>query len=67
MRDGKMLPVFMACEFNYIRVECCEASKTYIKSVDLTKKGRADPIVDELSSAPLDLWAREQGLHQAAK
>jgi hypothetical protein len=29
MRDGKMLPVLMACEFDYIRVECCEASKTY--------------------------------------
>jgi len=67
MRDGKMLPALTASEFDYFRVECCEASKTYIKSVDLTKKGRADPIVDELSSAPLDLWAREQGLHQAAK
>jgi formate dehydrogenase accessory protein FdhE len=59
--NDKMLPVFTASEFDYIRVECCEASKTYIKSVDLTKNGRADPMVDELSSAPLDLWAREHG------
>ena len=35
--------------------------KTYIKSIDLTKNGRAEPLVDELASAPLDLWAREHG------
>jgi formate dehydrogenase maturation protein FdhE len=29
--------------------------------VDLTKNGRAEPLVDELASAPLDLWAREHG------
>ena len=34
---------------------------TYIKSIDLTKNGRAEPLVDELASAPLDLWAREHG------
>lgn len=54
-----MLPVLTASEFDSIRVECCEASKTYIKRVELTKNGRADPMVDELSSAPFDLWARE--------
>jgi formate dehydrogenase maturation protein FdhE len=42
-------------------VECCDACKTYIKSVDLTKNGHAEPLVDELASAPLDLWAREHG------
>lgn len=59
--NDKMLPVFTASEFDSIRVKCCEASKTYIKSVDLAKNGRADPMVDELSSAPLDLWVREHG------
>ena len=57
--NDKMLPVLTASEFDSIRVECCEASKTYIKRVELTKNGRADPMVDELSSAPFDLWARE--------
>ena len=59
--DNKNLPVFTASEFDYIRVECCDACKTYIKSIDLTKNGRAEPLVDELASAPLDLWAREHG------
>ncbi len=59
--NDKALPVYAANEFDFIRVECCDACKTYIKSVDLTKNGRAEPLVDELASAPLDLWAREHG------
>ena len=59
--NNKNLPVFTASEFDYIRVECCDACKTYIKSMDLTKNGHAEPLVDELASAPLDLWAREHG------
>lgn len=58
--DEKKLPVFTASEFDYIRVECCDSCKTYIKTIDLTKNGRAEPVVDELASAPLDLWARER-------
>jgi len=59
--NDKQLPVFTAIDFDYIRVECCETCKTYIKTIDLTKNGRAEPVVDELASAPLDLWAREHG------
>jgi formate dehydrogenase accessory protein FdhE len=59
--DDKKLAVFMATDFDYIRVECCDSCKTYIKTIDLTKNGRAEPLVDELASAPLDLWAREHG------
>jgi formate dehydrogenase accessory protein FdhE len=59
--NDKKLPVFTATDFDYIRVECCETCKTYIKSVNLTKNGRVEPLVDELASAPLDLWAREHG------
>jgi formate dehydrogenase accessory protein FdhE len=59
--NNQSLPVFTASDFDYIRVECCDVCKTYIKSVNLTKNGRAEPLVDELASAPLDLWAREHG------
>jgi len=59
--DDKNLAVFTASDFDYIRVECCETCKTYIKTIDLTKNGRAEPLVDELASVPLDLWAREHG------
>jgi FdhE protein len=59
--NDRKLPVFSASEFDYVRVECCDTCRTYIKCVDLTKNGRAEPLVDELASAPLDLWAREHG------
>lgn len=59
--NDKKLDVFRATDFDYIRVECCDSCKTYIKTIDLTKNGRAEPLVDELASAPLDLWAREHG------
>jgi formate dehydrogenase accessory protein FdhE len=59
--NDQKLSVFTASDFDYIRVECCDACKTYIKTVDLTKNGHAEPLVDELASAPLDLWARDRG------
>ncbi|MGB7601731.1 MAG: formate dehydrogenase accessory protein FdhE [Candidatus Sulfotelmatobacter sp.] len=60
-KDHAKLPVYTAEEFPYIRVECCDACHTYIKSIDLSKNGLADPLVDELASVPLDLWAQEHG------
>lgn len=65
--NDRLLPVFTASDFDYIRVECCETCKTYIKTVDLTRNGRAEPIVDELASAPLDLWAQERGYAKLQK
>jgi FdhE protein len=59
--DQAKLPVYTAEQFPHMRVECCDACHTYIKSVDLTKNGLADPLVDELASVPLDLWAQEHG------
>ena len=59
--DDKRLPVFTATDFDYIRVEGCNTCRTYTKSIDLTKNGHAEPLVDELASAPLDLWAQENG------
>lgn len=59
--DQAKLPVYTAEQFPHMRVECCDACHTYIKSVDFTKNGLADPLVDELASVPLDLWAQEHG------
>ena len=46
----------------YIRVEECGSCRTYIKAIDLRENGLAVPVVDELASVELDLWAVEQGL-----
>ena len=59
--NNTKLPVYTAETFPHIRVECCDACHTYIKSIDLTKNGLAVPLVDELASIPLDLWAQEHG------
>jgi FdhE protein len=55
------LPVYVAAEFDYIRVEACDTCRTYLKSIDLSRNGLAVPIVDELSSVPLNVWAEVQG------
>jgi FdhE protein len=54
------LAVYTADQFPHVRVEACDTCRYYIKTVDLTKNGRAVPVVDELATIPLDLWARQQ-------
>jgi len=55
------LPVYTASEFEHIRVEACDTCHTYIKSVDLTRNGLAVPVVDELATIALNVWAEENG------
>jgi len=55
------LPVYTADELKHVRVEACDSCRSYIKTVDMTKSGRAEPIVDEMAAIPLDLWAAKQG------
>jgi formate dehydrogenase accessory protein FdhE len=52
---------YSAPEIAHVRVDVCDSCHTYLKSIDLTKMGLAVPIVDELATIPLDLWAREHG------
>jgi len=54
------LSVFQTSEYDYVRVEACETCKRYIKGIDLTRFGLAVPLVDEVASAVLDVWAQEQ-------
>jgi formate dehydrogenase accessory protein FdhE len=55
------LPVYTADELKHVRVEACDSCRIYIKTVDMTKNGLAEPVVDELAAAPLDLWAQNHG------
>jgi formate dehydrogenase accessory protein FdhE len=55
------LPVFTPEEIPQVRIDACETCRHYIKTIDMTKDGRAVPIVDELATIPLDLWATEKG------
>src|SRR3984893_50546 len=53
------LPVYLAEQFPHIRVEACETCRYYMRTVDLTKDGHANPLVDDLAAIPLTLWATE--------
>ncbi|HLK53401.1 MAG TPA: formate dehydrogenase accessory protein FdhE, partial [Candidatus Angelobacter sp.] len=50
---------YLAEEFDYVRIDACDTCHTYIKSIDLTKNGNAVPMVDELATVSLNLWALE--------
>jgi formate dehydrogenase maturation protein FdhE len=52
---------YSAPEIAHVRVDVCDSCHAYLKSIDLTKMGLAVPVVDELATIPLDLWAREHG------
>lgn len=58
------LAFYSAPEIPHVRVDVCDTCHTYLKTVDLTKMGLAVPIVDELATTPLDLWAREHGYNK---
>jgi formate dehydrogenase maturation protein FdhE len=59
--DPAKLPVYTAEQLEHVRVDACDACKSYIKTVDLTKSGLGEPVVDEIASVPLDFWAHERG------
>jgi formate dehydrogenase accessory protein FdhE len=59
------LPVYVAEQFPYIRVEACETCKFYLRTIDLTKDGNAVTLVDDLAAIPLSLWAEEHGYSRA--
>jgi len=60
-RDKDKVPVYTAADFDHVRVEACDRCKTYIKAVDLTRDGRAVPVVDELATVALNIWAENRG------
>ena len=60
------LPVYVAAELPHVRVEACDTCHRYIKTIDLTKDGRAVPVVDELAAIPLSLWAAEKGYEKVS-
>jgi formate dehydrogenase maturation protein FdhE len=46
----------------HVRLEECRSCSRYIKSFDRRADGSAVPVVDDLATIELDLWAREHGL-----
>jgi FdhE protein len=57
--DHQKLPRYSAQGIPAVRVEACDACHYYLKSIDMTVDGHAVPMVDEVATASLDVWAIE--------
>ncbi len=64
-KDYQKLPRYSADDIAAVRVEACDTCHYYLKSIDLTVDGHAVPLVDEVATVPLDLWAGENGYKKA--
>ena len=64
--DEKGISLHVSDTSPHVRVEACPHCRCYLKSVDLRVSGVADPLVDDLATPELDLWAEEQGLEKIA-
>lgn len=51
----------------HVRVDECRSCERYLKTVDLRQRGDAVPLVDELATVELDLWARDKGLEKSQR
>ncbi len=46
----------------HVRIDECKTCERYLKTVDLRVKGDAIPLVEEVATVELDLWARDRGM-----
>lgn len=60
-QDESKLGYFHSPAFDHVRVEACETCRRYVKGIDLTRLGIAVPLVEDVASAPLDVWAADHG------
>jgi FdhE protein len=65
--DKEKLVRYSAPECGHVLVEACESCRMYLKSVDMTVDGHAEPLVDEAAVAALDIWATERGYRKIAR
>jgi FdhE protein len=59
--DPYKQPVFQSDIHKNVRIEPCETCRRYLKSIDLTIDARPIPIIDDLLSISMDLWAAGEG------
>ena len=58
------LPVYSANEIAGVRVEVCDTCHNYLKTVDMTKDGKAVPVVDEIATIALNVWPRNTAIRK---
>jgi FdhE protein len=65
--DKEKLPRYSAEECAHVHIEACDTCRRYLKAVDMTIDGHAEPLVDEAAMAALDVWATERGYAKIVK
>ncbi len=62
--DPRRLPSFVPDERRAVRIDGCETCGSYVKTFDLREPGAPElvPLVDDVATVALDLWAHDQGL-----
>jgi FdhE protein len=67
--DSRRLAAYAVEDLEPARIDACDTCRAYIKSFDLRRPGGRDavPLVDDVATLALDLWAHEQGLHRRAR
>ena len=62
--DPRRLPSFVPDERRAVRIDGCETCSSYVKTFDLREAGGVElvPLVDDVATVSLDLWANDQGL-----
>jgi hypothetical protein len=67
--DSRRIGGWTADVWPAIRIEACDTCRSYIKTFDLRQPGGRDvvPLVDDVASAALDLWADAQGYQRPVR
>lgn len=50
--------------FPHVRIDGCDACSRYLLNIDVGRERQGVPVVDEIAAIPLDLYAKERGLHK---
>ncbi len=66
--DPRRVTPFVQSDDRRLRIDACQTCRRYVKTFDLRETGAAAivPLVDDVASMALDLWAREQGFERAS-
>lgn len=62
--EADLLGHYVAETWPHLRVEECESCGRYLKTADLREDGYAVPVVDDLASPELDVWADDRELRK---
>jgi FdhE protein len=65
--DSRRLGAFVGEDRPWARIDVCDTCRGYLKTFDLREQGAREviPIVDDVATLSLDVWAHEEGLRRS--